>query len=340
MHKIELAQLTAFATVAEHRSFTRAASQLGMSPPSLSATVRGLEEMLGVRLLNRTTRSVGLTEAGEQLLDHLGSVFEGIEKAVDAVNAFRDTPAGTLRLAVDPMAAVTVIAPLVARFSAAYPAIRLEVSVDGARKDITGGRFDAGICFGDDLSQDMIAVAVGERFTLSTVAAPAYLARRAPPAIPQDLARHNCVRCRWSGAGGGNAWKFAQGGHAVDVAVEGTLTVDDRELALRAALDGVGVVQVPDMWVSSFVEDGRLVAVLEAWSLPPVRCWLYFSSSRHMPTKLRALIDFLRGDARPAEPGRARHPEAARAVEIDVAAPMRAGVRSVRRATLEARPAA
>jgi len=335
MRRIELAQLTAFATVAEQRSFTRAASQLGMSPPSLSAIVRGLEEMLGVRLLNRTTRSVALTEAGEQLLGRLGAVFEGVEKAIDAVNAFRDTPGGTLRLAVDPVAAVTVIAPLVARFAVAYPAIRLEISVDGAHKDITGDRFDAGIRFGDDVAQDMIAVAVGERFRLGTVAAPQYLAHRAAPATPEDLALHNCVHYRWSGASGAGSWRFARGARQLDVPVEGTLTVNDRELALRAALDGVGVVQLPDMWVSSFVADGRLVPVLEDWSLPASRCWLYFSSSRHMPTKLRALIDFLRRDGKPAEPHRQRAagrgvaaaPARSVDVDLDVDAPAHARVR-------------
>jgi DNA-binding transcriptional LysR family regulator len=336
MRRIELAQLTAFAAVAEHRNFKRAAAQLGISPPSLSACVRGLEELFGVRLLNRTTRSVALTEAGEQLLGHLGAVFAGVEKACDAVNAFRDTPAGTLRLSVDPVAAVSVVAPLVARFALAYPAIRLDVVVDGQRRDIIGERFDAGICFGEAVALDMISVAAGERFSLATVAAPDYLARRAPPTRPQDLARHNCIRTPWTGAASGGAWRFAQGGQQHDVAVEGSLSVNDRELALRAALDGVGVVQLPDMVVSPFVAGGRLVPLLEDWWLPPARCALYYACSRHVPTKLRALIDFLRRDVKPAAPQLPHQveggiaPAAARSFMRDAAARPRAAARRAR----------
>src|SRR5262249_12282038 len=225
MRGLQLTQLTAFAAVAEHRSFTRAASQLGTSTPSLSEAVRGLEERFGVRLLNRTTRSVALTEAGAQLLEHLNPVLEGVDKAIDAVNAFRDTPTGLLRLIVHPVAAATVVAPLVARFAAAYPAIQLEISVDRERKDIVSERFDAGIHFGDGVAQDMIAVPVGEKFQLSTVAAPAYLARHAAPRTPDDLREHDCVRCRWTGEAGSAAWKFARDSRQLDVAVEGPLTV-------------------------------------------------------------------------------------------------------------------
>ena len=300
MRGIQLAQLTAFAAVAEHRSFTRAASQLGTSTPSLSEAVRGLEERFGVRLLNRTTRSVALTEAGAQLLEHLNPVLEGVDKAIDAVNAFRDTPTGLLRLIVHPVAAATVVAPLVARFAAAYPAIQLEISVDRERKDIVSERFDAGIHFGDGVAQDMIAVPVGEKFQLTTVAAPAYLARHAVPMAPDDLRDHDCVRCRWAGEAGGTAWKFARDGRHVDVAVEGPLTVNDHELALRAALDGLGIVQLPDMWVSRYVSEGRLVPLLAGWALPPAGCSLFYPSRRHVPVKLRALIDFFRREARQA----------------------------------------
>jgi len=326
MRRLEFGQLAAFAAVAEHRSFSRAAGQLGLSPPSVSAIVRDLEEMLGVRLFNRTTRSVALTEAGEHLLGHLGSIFAGVDRAVEAVSAFRDTPAGTLRLAADPVAAVTVIAPLVARFAVEYPAIRLEIAVDGGRKDLAGGRFDAGICFGEDVAQDMVAVAVGDRFRLSTVAAPRYLAPRAPLLAPGELAHHNCVRYESIGVGAAAPWKFARDGHRLDVAVQGSLTVNDRELALRAALDGVGVVQLPDMWVSPYVADGRLVSVLEDWSLPAARCWLCYVSGRHVPRKLRALIDFLRRDQRKAEPPRACEP----AGERPIAVPSRAVIAPVR----------
>jgi len=298
MRGTQFAQLTAFAAVAEHQSFTRAATYLGISTPSLSQTIRCLEERFGVRLLNRTTRSVSLTEAGEQLLGHLSPVLEGVERAVDAINVFRDKPAGTLRLTVHPVAATTMIAPLVARFSAEYPAIRLEISVDDERKDIVGERFDAGIHLGDGLAQDMIAVPVGGRFRLCTVASPDYLARIAPPVTPEDLRQHNCIRYRWASNGDGRPWQFEKAGRHVEVDVEGTLTVNDLDLALRAGLDGLGIVQLPETWVSPLVAEGKLVRVLADWSPRWTSFFLFYASRRHVPVKLRALVDFLRTESK------------------------------------------
>ena len=163
MRGTQFAQLTAFIAVAEHSSFTRAATHLGITTPSLSQTIRSLEEQFGVRLLNRTTRSVALTDAGAELLTHLSPVMEGFDKAIDAINAFRNKPAGTLRLSVHPVAALTIIAPLVARFSAAYPEINLAIHVDDERKDIVSERFDAGIHLGDGIAQDMIAIPIGPK---------------------------------------------------------------------------------------------------------------------------------------------------------------------------------
>ena len=180
MRGTEFAQLSAFVAVAKHSSFTRAATHLGISTPTLSQRIRSLEERFGVRLLNRTTRSVALTEASDELLGHLNPVLEGVDRAIEAVNAFRDKPAGTVRLSVHPIAAVTVLAPLVARFAADYPEIRLEVCVDDACRDIVSDRFDAGVHFADSIAQDMIAVPLGERLCLSTVASPDYLARGTP----------------------------------------------------------------------------------------------------------------------------------------------------------------
>jgi DNA-binding transcriptional LysR family regulator len=298
MRGTQFAQLTAFAAVAEHQSFTRAATSLGISTPSLSQTIRCLEEQFGVRLLNRTTRSVSLTEAGEQLLGHLNPVLEGVERAIDAINVFRDKPAGTLRLTVHPVAATTMIAPLVARFSAEYPAIRLEISVDDERKDIVSERFDAGIHLGDGIAQDMIAVPVGARFRLSTVASPDYLARVAPPSVPDDLRKHNCIRYRWATNGAGDPWKFEKADRRVEVAVDGSLTVNDLDLALRAGLDGLGVVQLPEAWVSPLVAQGALVRLLADWSPRWSSFFLFYSSRRHVPVKLRTLVDFLRKEAK------------------------------------------
>jgi DNA-binding transcriptional LysR family regulator len=298
MRGTQFAQLTAFVAVAQHRSFTRAAAHLGLSTPSLSQAIRCLEEDFGVRLLNRTTRSVALTEAGEHLLSHLNPVLEGVDNAIDAVNAFRDKPAGTIRLTVHPLAAVTVIAPFVARFSAAYPAIGLEVSVDPERKDIVVDRFDAGIQFADDIAQDMIAIPIGGKFQLTTVASPDYLARNPAPLAPDDLQQLNCIRYRWDKNSVVPSWKFKKADRQVKVSVEGSLSVNDLDLALRAALDGVGIVQLPAASVSAHVADGRLVQLLSDWSPRWAGFSLFYSSRRHVPVKLRALVDFLRKESK------------------------------------------
>jgi DNA-binding transcriptional LysR family regulator len=298
MRGTQFAQLTAFVAVAEHRSFTKAASYLGIKAPSLSQAIRGLEETFGVRLLNRTTRSVALTEAGEKLLDHLNPVLEGVDKAIDAVNEFRDNPAGTLRLTVHPIAAVTVIGPLVARFSAEYPAISLEISVDVERRDIVSERFDAGIHLGEGIAQDMIAVPIGGNFRLSTVASPDYLARHAAPLVPEDLRDHNCIRYCGDTDGAGRPWRFQNAGRQVEVAVEGSLSANDLALALRAGVDGVGIVQLPEACVSPLVSEGKLVQLLEAWSPRWTDFCLFYSSRRHVPVKLRTLVDFLRRESK------------------------------------------
>jgi DNA-binding transcriptional LysR family regulator len=298
MRGTQFAQLTAFVAVAEQRSFTRAATHLGISTPSLSQTIRSLEEQFGVRLLNRTTRSVALTEAGEELLGHLNPVMEGVDKAIDAVNAFRDKPAGTLRLTVHPVAAVTVIAPLVARFSAEYPEIRLEICVDDEQKDIVSERFDAGIHPGDGIAQDMIAIPIGGKFRLSTVASPDYLDRTAAISVPDDLKQHNCIKYCRAGDGAGRPWKFRNADQQVEVNVAGSLNVNDLDLALRVGLDGLGLVQLPEILVAPFVAEGRLVPVLADWSPQWTDFVLFYSSRRHLPVKLRALVDFLRRETK------------------------------------------
>jgi DNA-binding transcriptional LysR family regulator len=303
MRGAQFAQLTAFVAVAEHSSFTRAAAYLGMSTPSLSQTIRALEEQFGVRLLNRTTRSVALTDAGAELLNHLSPVMEGVDRAVDAVNAFRAKPAGTLRLVVHPVAAATVVAPLVARFSAENPDIRLEIRVSNERTDIVGEHFDAGIYLGDDVARDMIAVPIGEKFRLVMVAAPAYLARSAPLSAPGDLKRHSVIRYCWSGRNADPVWKLEKGGQATEVDVNASLTVDDPDFALRAALDGVGIVPLPDAMVDPLVAQGRLVPVLTDWTVRSSDFVLFYASRRHVPVKLRALVDFLRREIRRARRG-------------------------------------
>ena len=195
-----LADMSAFVTIAEERSFAKAATRLGVSPSTLSETLRKLEERLGVRLLDRTTRSVAPTEAGERLLARLRPLLEDYEAALEAINDFRDKPAGLLRLTVAPPAADFVLAPLVARFLAQYPEISLEIVVDSALTDIVAGRFDAGIRPGERLERDMIAVRVSDELKYAVVASPDYLARRRPE-NPQTLAAHNCIRIRLPSGG-------------------------------------------------------------------------------------------------------------------------------------------
>jgi DNA-binding transcriptional LysR family regulator len=298
MRGTQFAQLTAFVAVAEHSSFTRAALQLGISTPSLSQTIRSLEEQFGVRLLDRTTRSVALTEAGEELFGKLNPIIEGLHNALDGVNAFRDKPAGTLRLIVHPVAAVTVIAPSMARFAAEYPEIRLDICVDYERKDIVSERFDAGIHLGDGIAQDMIAIPISGKYRFSTVAAPHYLDRNAPLSTPDDLTKHNCVRYCWADDVAGHTWKFKNAELLAEIDVKGSLEVNNLDLALRAALDGVGVVQLPEVTVASFIAEGSLAHVLPDWSPQWTDFALFYSSRRHVPIKLRALVDFLRRQSR------------------------------------------
>jgi DNA-binding transcriptional LysR family regulator len=298
MRGTQFAQLTAFVAVAEHSSFTRAATQLGISTPSLSQTIRSLEEQFGVRLLHRTTRSVALTEAGEELLGKLNPIIEGLRSALDAVNAYRDKPAGKLRLTVHPVAAVTVIAPLVARFATEFPGIHLDISVDRERRDIVSERFDAGIHLGNGVAQDMIAVPIAGDFRLSTVASPNYLNRSAPLSNPDDLMQHNCIRYCWADDEATQPWKFKSAGQQIEISVNGSLEVNNLDLALRAGLDGVGVVQLPEVSAAPFIADGRLAPVLPEWSPQWTDFVLFYSSRRHVPVKLRALVDFLRRQLR------------------------------------------
>ncbi len=317
MRGTQFAQLSAFVAVAEQRSFTKAATQLGISTPSLSQAVRRLEEQFGVRLLNRTTRSVSLTDAGEELLGHLNPVFTGVENAIDAVNAFRDKPAGVLRLTVHPVAAAAVLAPLVGRFSAQFPEISLDISVDVEQRDIVSERFDAGIQSGESIAQDMIALPIGGESRLSAVASPDYLARNGVPEVPDDLRAHNCIGYRWS-TGIGHRWKFARSEETIEVPVQGSLSVNDPHLALRAGLDGVGVVFLPATWVSACVADGKLVQLLPDWSARWADFFLYYSSRRHVPIKLRAFADFLK---RESKQGGLAEPEFERGLAIKGRAP-------------------
>jgi DNA-binding transcriptional LysR family regulator len=289
----ELAEMNAFVTVAERCSFAKAAVQLGISRSRLSETIRELEGRLGVRLLNRTTRSVAPTAAGERLLAQIRPLLDDFDAVIDSINAFRVNPAGLLRLTVPPQAASFTLAPLVSRFLAQYPAIDLEISVDSGLTDIVAGRFDAGIRAGDIIERDMIAVRIGEEIRGVVVAAPEYLARHPRPTTPRDLAAHNCIRHRYP-SGVISPWQFEKKGRQVEVAVEGRLTVNDPELAIRAALDGVGVLYTALGYAAPEIKAGRLVPLLEDWRRRSAAIYLYYPSRRQIPVPLQAFIEFLR----------------------------------------------
>ena len=289
----ELAEMNAFVTVAERCSFAKAAVQLGISRSRLSETIRELEGRLGVRLLNRTTRSVAPTAAGERLLAQIRPLLDDFDAVIDSINAFRVNPAGLLRLTVPPQAASFTLAPLVSRFLAQYPAIDLEISVDSGLTDIVAGRFDAGIRAGDIIERDMIAVRIGEEIRGVVVAAPEYLARHPRPTTPRDLKAHNCIRFRFP-SGAVVPWQFEKKGKQVEVAVEGRLTVNDPELAIRAALDGVGVLYTALGYAAPEIKAGRLVPLLEDWRRRSAAIYLYYPSRRQIPVPLQAFIEFLR----------------------------------------------
>lgn len=298
MRGTRFAELSAFVAVAELLSFTKAAQQLGISTATLSQTIRELEESLGVRLLNRTTRSVALTEAGGRLLAQLRPVLDEFDAAIESVNAYRDKPAGHLKLTIPPPVARFVLGPLLARFLDRYPEITLEISVQSALTDIIAGGYDAGIRVGSRLARDMIAVRITDKVRYVVVASPGYLERRGPPQTPADLHSHNCIRLRLS-AGGFIPWKFITQGKAAEVEVEGSLILDDPQLVVRAALDGVGIAYIDEDYVAPMITDRRLVRLLEKVVLPTTDgFFLYYPSRRQNSAALKALIDFLRANLR------------------------------------------
>jgi DNA-binding transcriptional LysR family regulator len=295
MRKLELNEMGAFVAVAEHASFVKAATDLGMPRSSLSETIRRLEEKLSVRLFNRTTRSVAVTDVGARLLAQIRPLLDSFDAIVESTNDFRDKPAGQLRLTVPRSAVRMVIEPMLARFLATYSEIRLEISVDNALTDIVRGRFDAGIRLGHRVERDMIAVRLAETRAV-IVASPDYLARHSQLKTPGDLRAHNCIHRRFPSGALHDRWAFQKRGKRFEVAVDGTLIVDDADLAVRAALDGAGIAYVLANFSAPFVAEGRLLPLLDSWPPAPVEFYLYYPSRRQSPAPLQALVDFLRAE--------------------------------------------
>jgi DNA-binding transcriptional LysR family regulator len=297
MARVQLTELTAFVAVAEHRSFTKAAAQVGIALPTMSQTIRSLEDGLGVRLFNRTTRSVALTEAGDRLLAEVQPILDGIDHALESVNSFRDKPIGTLRLAIDRSASQILTArgfsPLIQPFLADYPGIRVEMSIDEGNGDIISARFDAGIRLGHRIERDMTILRIADDFRVLTVASPAYLANHQRPSLPTDLHDHDCIRCRAPWDGTMHPWSYAKGNQHTDIAVDGSVIVNDIDFLLRIALDGGGVARLPEPIVASHVAQGRLVSLLEEWSTTKSGVFLYHPSRRQTPMPLQVFLRFV-----------------------------------------------
>lgn len=290
----DLNDLTAFAAVAEERSFVRAAARLGLSASALSHAMRALEARLGVRLLARTTRSVAATEAGERLLQTLRPAFAEIDTGLAALAGLRDRPAGPVRLTMPKHAATTIMAPMLPAFMAAFPDIRVEITVDEGLTDIVAGRYDAGIRFGGNVAGDMIAVRVGAEVPTTVVGSPSYLAGHPVPSTPQDLAAHRCINYRLATSGALWPWEFAEDGRTFQVRVDGPVVLNDGDLILGAARAGLGLAYLFKDQVAEDVADGRLVAMLGQWCpvFPGYR--LYHPSRRQTPPALSALIGAVR----------------------------------------------
>ncbi|MFZ6713102.1 LysR substrate-binding domain-containing protein [Undibacterium sp. TC9W] len=294
MRASEFAEFKAFVAIAERQSFARAAAFLEVTPSALSQVMRQLETRVGVRLLHRTTRSVSLTQAGQQLLDHLRPVLEGLEKATEAINDFRDTPAGTVRLTAPRVATELLLAPRLAEFHKTYPHIVLDISVEDKTVDLAKGRYDAGIRQGELLAQDMIAVSIGPERRFVCVAAKSYLSKNGTPHTPRDLQKHECIRIKRPSTEVHIPWAFMDKGQSLEIAVTGHLIVNDANLALAAALNGAGIAALAEDHVRPYLQSGRLQEVLPDFATMRAGFYLYYSSRRHMTAALQALIAFLR----------------------------------------------
>jgi DNA-binding transcriptional LysR family regulator len=292
--KNDLGELSAFATVAEERSFTRAAARLGISQSALSHSIRGLERRLGIQLLARTTRSVSPTAAGTALLHELVPALERIERAVSEARKQKDAPSGRIRLIVPRTATKAVILPKLAQFVRIYPEIVLEVTSSNDPVDLVAGEYDAGVQLGEFIQRDMIAVRVTREMRLAVVGSPKYFESNDIPRQPQDLKDHACIGFRFSN--GLYRWEFEKGRKALTVSPQGPASFDDPDLVIQAVLDGVGIGTGMEESLRGLIAKGRLVQVLKDWCPSFPGYFLYYPSRRNQPAALAALIAALRLD--------------------------------------------
>lgn len=296
MHPALLPSLAWFVRIARHRSFTRAADEMGVSRAALSQNLRTLERQLGVRLLYRTTRDMSLTEAGQQLFDTLQPSLARIEEAVQRLSETEATPSGLLRVNTSRLASRALVEPHLSEFQARYPQVRLELVMADALSNIIADGCDAGIRLGRSLADHVVAVPISPPLTMAVVAAPAYLARHGTPRTPADLVRHLCLNYRFQGSGALHDWDFVErgkGGRHFTQAVTGGFTTNDDAAMVRAAVLGLGLAQIVDVVVQPELQDGRLVRVLQDWAFRHPGFHLYVPARAQMPSKVRALHDFL-----------------------------------------------
>ncbi len=285
--------LAAFAAVVRVGSFTRAAAQLGVTQSALSQTVRGLERRLDLKLLNRTTRSLSPTEAGERLFQAVGPRFADIEAELSVLGELRGKPAGSVRITATEHAARTLIWPKLEAWLPRYPDINIEISSDNRFTDIVADRFDIGVRLGGDIAKDMIAVRMAPDMRMAVVASPAYLTRRRRPTAPHDLTEHDCIRQRLPTHGGLMNWEFKRRGRTVNAHITGRLVFNGSDLIVAAALTGYGLIWVPEDMVAEHVMAGRLTKVLEDWAITYPGYHLYYASRRASPA-LALVVEALR----------------------------------------------
>lgn len=286
--------LAAFVLVAQERSFTRAAAMMGVSQSALSQTIKALEERMGLRLLNRTTRSVAPTEIGEKLLATLVPRLEDIKSSIDSLKQLRKKPAGTIKISAGEHAALTILRPAFDKLLTQYPDINIELIVDYGLINIVKQRFDAGVRLGEQIDKDMLAVKIGPDMEMAVVGSPDYFKSHKIPQIPQDLINHNCINLRSTTTGGLFAWEFDNGKNEIKVHVSGQLVFNNLSLRLQAALRGHGLTYIPEDYVREYIEQGSLIRVLKDWCVPFTGYHLYYPNRKNLNPALSLVVDALR----------------------------------------------
>jgi DNA-binding transcriptional LysR family regulator len=294
MRRDDLADLAAFAVVAEEGSFTRAAARLDVSQSALSHTMRKLEARLRLRLLTRTTRRVATTEAGERLLDTLRPAIDSIDRQLADLGDLRDRPSGTIRITASEHAAQTVLWPVIDTFLTKNPDVHVEINVEPGLSDIVAERYDAGVRLGEQLAKDMVAVPIGPALSMAAIAAPSYLAAHGTPQTPQDLTKHKCINLRLRSSGGLYVWEFEKGGRAVNVRVDGQVTLNSVTLILEAVRAGHGIAHVMEDRAKPLIKAGVAKRVLENWCPPFDGYHLYYPSRRQPTPAFILLVEALR----------------------------------------------